>query len=86
MVMWRLRATPLYPSVARSPCIPASRDATGGAAMLKVRCETSRSSYAMLWEIFEGEDAKCQKRPNSVKRDLIVSNETEDANSQKRPN
>jgi hypothetical protein len=54
--------------------------------MLKVRCETSRSSYAMLWEIFEGEDAKCQKRPNSVKRDLIVSNETEDANSQKRPN
>ena len=27
-----------------------SWDTAGGEAMLKVRCETSRSSYAMYWE------------------------------------
>jgi hypothetical protein len=30
-----------------------SWDAAGGAAMLKVRCETSRSSYAMFWERYK---------------------------------
>ena len=30
-----------------------SWDAAGGAAMLKMRCETSGSSYAMFWERYQ---------------------------------